>query len=114
MPPPLAVTNCGAAFGGDLLGGQHLGVIVDDRGWALAIVLGGVALFVLVAAIQLVRFRQLNGVWLGGPASRVVLGTAPAASMSYALALGGSIWGAFNGRGGSLACARSRAARHTP
>ena len=86
-----------AAFGGDLLGGQRLGVIADDRGWALAILLGGVALFVLVAAIQLVRFRQLNGVWLGGLASRVVLGTAPAASISYAFALGASIWGAFNG-----------------
>jgi hypothetical protein len=93
----VAVQIATAAFGGDLLGGQRLGVIVDDRGWALAILLGGVALFVLVAAIQLVRFRQLNGVWLGGLASRVVLGTAPAASISYAFALGGSIWGAFNG-----------------
>src|SRR5665647_2647278 len=93
----VAVQIATAAFGGDLLGGQHLGVVVDDRAWALAILLGGVALWVLVAAIQLVRFRQLNGVWLGGLASRVVLGTASAASISYALALGASIWGAFNG-----------------
>ena len=93
----VAVQIATAAFGGDLLGAHRLGVIVDDRGWALAVLLGGAALFVLVAAIQLVRFRQLNGVWLGGLASRVVLGTAPAASISYAFALGGSIWGAFNG-----------------
>ena len=58
--------------------------------------LGGVALLVLVAAIQLVRFRQLNGVWLGGLTSRVVLGTAPAASISYVLAFGASAWAGFN------------------
>jgi hypothetical protein len=93
----VAVQIATAAFGGDLLGGQRLGVMAEDQGWALAILLGGVALFVLVATTQLLRFRQLNGVWLGGLASRVVLGTAPAASISYAFALGGSIWGAFNG-----------------
>jgi len=70
--------------------------IADDRGWAQAIRLGGVAPFVLVAAIQLVRFRQLNGVRLGGLASRVVLGTATAAFISYFLALGASGWAAFN------------------
>jgi hypothetical protein len=69
--------------------------ITDDRVWA-PIRLGGVALFVLVAAIQMVRFRQLNGVRLGGLASRVVLGTATAASISYVLALGASSWAAFN------------------
>jgi len=66
--------------------------IADDRGWAHAIRLGGVALFALVAAIQLLRFRQLNGVRLGGLASRVVLGTAAAASISY----GASAWAGFN------------------
>ena len=70
--------------------------IADDGGWALAIRPGGVALLVLVAAIQLVRFRQLNGVWIGGLASRVVLGTAPAASISYVLAFGASAWAGFN------------------
>jgi hypothetical protein len=70
--------------------------IADDRGWAHAIRLGGVAFFALVAAIQLLRFRQLNGVRLGGLASRVVLGTATAASISYVLALGSSAWAGFN------------------
>jgi hypothetical protein len=69
--------------------------ITDDRVGA-PIRLGGVALFVLVAAIQLLRFRQLNGVRLGGLASRVVLGTATAASISYAFAFGASAWAAFN------------------
>ena len=70
--------------------------IADDGGWALAIRPGGVVLLVLVAAIQLVRFRQLNGVWLGGLASRVVFGTAPAAGISYVLAFGASAWAGFN------------------
>jgi hypothetical protein len=70
--------------------------IADDREWALAIRPGGVALLFLLAAIQLVRFRHLNGVWLGGLASRVVLGTAPAAFISYALAFGASAWAGFN------------------
>jgi len=70
--------------------------IADSRGWALWLLLGGLALFGLVAAIQLTRFRRLNGVWLGGLASRVVLGTANAASISYVAALGASVWAAFN------------------
>jgi hypothetical protein len=70
--------------------------IADDRGWAHAMRLGGVALFVLVAAIQLVRFRQLNGVRLGGLASRVVLGNTTAASLSYVLAFGASAWAGFD------------------
>lgn len=69
--------------------------ITDDRVWA-PVRLAGVALFVLVAAVQLVRFRQLNGVRLGGLASRVVLGSATPAFISYALGLGASAWAALN------------------
>ena len=50
-----------------------------------------------MAALQLARFRRLNGVWLGGFASRVVLGTGAAASLSYAAALGFAIWAALDG-----------------
>lgn len=66
----------------------------DDRGWAPGTLLGGLALFALVSAIQLTRFRRRNGVRLGGLASRVVLGTATAASTSYVLALGAAVWAA--------------------
>ncbi len=55
----------------------------------------GLAVFAAVAAVQLVRFRRLNGVWLGGFASRVVFGTSTAASTSEALALGAAIWSAY-------------------
>ena len=61
-------------------------------------VVAGVAVFAAVAGVQLARFRRLNGVWLGGFTSRVVLGTATAASVSYAVALGAAIWAAYGER----------------
>ena len=67
----------------------------DDAPWVLA---AGLAIFAAVAGVQLARFRRLNGVWLGGFASRVVLGTGTAASVSYAIALGAAIWAAYDAR----------------
>jgi hypothetical protein len=60
--------------------------------WALV---AGWAGFAAVAGVQLARFRRLNGVWLGGFASRVVFGTGMAASLSYVAALGGAIWAGY-------------------
>jgi hypothetical protein len=60
-------------------------------GWALA---GGLAAFLAVGATQLARFRRLNGVWLGGLADRVVLGTAPSAWIPYAAAIVMATWAA--------------------
>jgi hypothetical protein len=59
------------------------------------LLVAGIVVFLAVTAGQLVRFRGLNGVWLGGLLSRVVGGTATAASLSYAAALGGATWAAF-------------------
>ena len=67
----------------------------DGAPWVLA---AGLATFVAVAGVQLVRFRRLNGVWLGGFASRVVLGTGTLASASYAISLGAAIWAAYDAR----------------
>jgi hypothetical protein len=61
---------------------------------APATLLIGLALFAAVASVQLARFRRLNGVWVGGFASRAVLGTATPVSASYAVALGAAIWAA--------------------
>ena len=58
----------------------------------------GLAALAAVAAIQLVRFRRLNGVWLGGFVSRVVLGSGSAASATYAATAALAIWGALEGR----------------
>jgi hypothetical protein len=57
----------------------------------------GVLIFVATAAIQVLRFRSLNGVWVSGLVSRVVLGTATTASVAYAAALAGAIWAGFAG-----------------
>ena len=67
----------------------------DDAPGLLA---AGLAVFALVAGVQLLRFRRVNGVWLGGFASRVVLGTGTAASVSYAVALAAAIWAAYGER----------------
>jgi hypothetical protein len=64
----------------------------DGDPWVVA---AGLAIFAAVAAAQLVRFRRLNGVWLGGFASRVVLGTGTGAATAYAVALGFAIWAAY-------------------
>lgn len=66
-----------------------------DVPWVMA---AGLALFAAVAGMQLARFRRLNGVWLGGLASRVVLGTGIPASTSYAIALGAAIWAGYDAR----------------
>src|SRR3954465_1394447 len=62
------------------------------------LVAAGLAVFAAVACVQLARFRRLNGVWLGGFASRVVLGGATAASVSYPMSLGAAIWAAYGER----------------
>lgn len=66
-----------------------------EEGWARVLMLAGLGVFVLVAAVQLARFRRRNGVWIGGLASRVVLGTANLTSVTYTAALAGGIWAAL-------------------
>jgi hypothetical protein len=62
------------------------------------LIVAGVAVFLATAGVQLVRFRRINGVWLSGFASDVVLGTATAASVSYAAAFAAAIWAAYGNR----------------
>lgn len=64
----------------------------------IGLAVAGLVPFALVAAVQLVRFRRLNGVWVGGLASRVVFGSDAAASTVYLLAMGAAIWAAFEAR----------------
>jgi hypothetical protein len=78
------------------LGDKHaLGAGEVATPWLVGL---GVAVFAAMAGVQLARFRRLNGVWLGGFASRVVLGTATAASVSYPISLGAAIWAAYGER----------------
>ncbi|MBS1676331.1 MAG: hypothetical protein JST08_02995 [Actinobacteria bacterium] len=73
--------------------GQDQGQALDHV-WLVGV---GVVVFSVAAGLQLALFRQRSGVWLGGLASRVTFGTSTAASTSYALAMGGAIWAAYEG-----------------
>lgn len=72
--------------------------VAFDTGWTRLLAIAGAALFALTAGIQLLRFRRLNGVRIGGLTNRVVLGTGWAAATSYALALGAAFWAALSGQ----------------
>ena len=67
----------------------------DRAGLVLAL---GLTFFAAVAGAQLLRFRRRNGVWIGGLASRVVLGTGTVASVSYAVALTAAGWASLEGQ----------------
>jgi hypothetical protein len=73
--------------------------------WTWCALAVGLGVFVVVGAVQLARFRRDNGVWLGGLAGRVVLGTGTVASSSYAVALAAAIWAAFADRWALVAVA---------
>jgi hypothetical protein len=62
---------------------------------ALWVLIAGAVVFLAVAGVQLARFRALNGVWLGGFASRVVFGSGNGASASYAISAAAAIWAGF-------------------
>ncbi|MGY2877024.1 hypothetical protein ACVW00_004214 [Marmoricola sp. URHA0025 HA25] len=55
----------------------------------------GLVAFCVVAAVQLVRFRRVNGVWVGGIASRVVFGSATGPSTVHVLAMAAAIGAAI-------------------
>jgi len=63
-----------------------VGLTVEDR-WARTLLVVGVVVFGVVAWLQVVRFRRLNGVQVQGFVSRVILGSAMTASFGYAVAL---------------------------
>lgn len=57
----------------------------------------GLAVFAVVAGVQVLRFRRLNGVRVRRLVSQVVLGTGTLASLTYAAALAGAAWAGFGG-----------------
>lgn len=73
--------------------------VANQEIWGMVLVAGGLLVFVLVAALQLARFRRLNGAWLGGLASQVLLGTAGLASITYLAAFALATWAALAGAG---------------
>ena len=69
--------------------------VADPSPWTLSTLAAGIVVLLAVAGVQLARFRRLNGIWLGGLLSRVVLGTENLASIAYGVAGGGAILAAF-------------------
>ncbi len=61
-----------------------------DHAWARTVLVVGNLAFGVVAVLQIVRFRRLNGVRVQGFVSRVILGSAMTASFGYAAALVGA------------------------
>lgn len=59
---------------------------VSPRASFLAL-MGGIVMFLVLAAVPLWRFRRLNGAWVAGLASRVVLGTSFHSSLVYGLGM---------------------------
>jgi hypothetical protein len=72
--------------------------IATQTAAGLAVALGGVALFLGVAALVLHRFRRINGVRVDGLASQIILGTGAISTLAYAGALGAATWAAFESR----------------
>lgn len=61
----------------------------------LAIILGGAAVFLAVAALTLRHFQRVNGVKVDGLTSQVVLATGATSTSVYLLGLGATTWAAF-------------------
>lgn len=76
------------------IGTSALGIAVQE-GWPAALFLGGLGLFVAVAAVQLVRFRRFNGAWVWAIADKVVLGGGTTASVTYCLTFAGALFAAL-------------------
>ena len=101
--PPLFFTSIGVAIALQialtavaLSWSVGAGGITGLSSWSLAVLVAGVAVLLAVAGVQLEAFRRLNGVWIGGLLSRVVLGTGAIASFAYVVALLAAIWAAID------------------
>jgi len=71
-----------------------LGITIKEA-WAASLFLSGLGLFVVVAAVQLVRFRRRNGAWVWALADKVVLGSGTTASVTYCLGFAAAIMAAL-------------------
>ena len=61
----------------------------------LALVLGGLAVFLAVAALLLAQFRRINGVTVDGLASAIILGTGTTSTLAYMASFAAATWAAF-------------------
>ena len=71
--------------------------IADQSGPGMLVPVAGFLVFLVVAGVQVLRFRRLNGVRVDGLVSRAVLGTSTVSSLAYAAGFAGALWAAFEG-----------------
>lgn len=69
--------------------------IAQQSAAGVAVLLAGLAVFLLVAALALRQFRRINGVRVDGLGSQIVLGTGTTSSVAYLGALAAATWAAF-------------------
>lgn len=69
--------------------------IAQQTAAGLALVLAGLAVFLMTAALSLHRFRVINGVRVDGLASQVVLGADATSSLVYLGSFAAATWAAF-------------------
>lgn len=79
--------------------------IAEQTGWGIAVAVAGCLPFVLVAWVQVARFRRLNGVRVDGFVSRAVLGTSTWSVLAEVAGLGGAVWAAMEDQPGLAAVA---------
>ena len=69
--------------------------IAQQTAAGMAVLLVGLAVFLVIAALMLHRFRVINGVGVDGLGSQIVLGSGATPSLSYLGALAAATWAAF-------------------
>jgi len=74
--------------------------IAEQTGRGIAVAVAGCLPFVLVAWVQVARFRRLNGVRVDGFVSRAVLGTSTWAVLAEGAGLAGAVWAAMEDQAG--------------
>jgi hypothetical protein len=79
--------------------------IAEQTGRGIAVAVAGCLPFVVVAWVQVTRFRRLNGVRVDGLVSRAVLGTSTWSVLAEMAGLAGAIWAALEDQPGLAAAA---------
>lgn len=71
--------------------------LAEQGAVGMLVLVAGCLVFLAVAAVQVARFRRLNGVRVDGLVSRAILGTSTVSSVLYAAGLAAAVWAALAG-----------------
>ena len=79
--------------------------IAEQGGAPMLVLVAGCLVFLVVAVVQVARFRRLNGVRVDGLVSRAVLGTSSWSVLAEVAGLAGAVWAALEDQPGLAAAA---------